>query len=108
MPRRPRRRLQHKRFPPQPEKDLIWFIEEYSPNLQDWQRDILSMLRDEMLYFWPQIETKIMNEGWASYWHQRIMRELDLTSEETIEFAKLNSSVVAAVAPQLSIRIIWA
>ncbi len=83
-----------KRFPPRPEKDVVWFIEEYSPTLEDWQRDILSMLRDEMLYFWPQIETKIMNEGWASYWHQRIIRELDLTSEETIEFAKLNSSVV--------------
>ncbi|SFT00365.1 SpoVR family protein [Paenibacillus sp. BC26] len=83
-----------KRFPPQPEKDLIWFIEEYSPNLQDWQRDIMSMLRDEMLYFWPQIETKIMNEGWASYWHQRILREMDLTSAETIEFASLNSAVV--------------
>ena len=83
-----------KRFPPRPEKDLIWFIEEYSPILDDWQRDILTMLRDEMLYFWPQIETKIMNEGWASYWHQRIIREMDLTSEETIEFAKLNSSVV--------------
>jgi len=83
-----------KRFPPRPEKDLIWFIEEYSPILEDWQRDILTMLRDEMLYFWPQIETKIMNEGWASYWHQRIIREMDLTSEETIEFAKLNSSVV--------------
>ncbi|MFD0717521.1 SpoVR family protein [Paenibacillus sp. GCM10027626] len=81
-------------FPPEPEKDLVWFIEEYSPNLKDWQRDIMSMLRDEMLYFWPQIETKIMNEGWASYWHQRIIRELDLTSDETIEFAKLNSSVV--------------
>ncbi|GFN30828.1 SpoVR family protein [Paenibacillus xylaniclasticus] len=83
-----------KRFPPEPEKDLVWFIEEYSTVLEDWQRDIMSMLRDEMLYFWPQLETKIMNEGWASYWHQRIIRELDLTSEETIEFAKLNSSVV--------------
>lgn len=83
-----------KRFPPRPEKDVIWFIEEYSPILEDWQRDVLTMLRDEMLYFWPQIETKIMNEGWASYWHQRIIRELDLTSDETIEFAKLNSSVV--------------
>ncbi|MFD0961702.1 SpoVR family protein [Paenibacillus chungangensis] len=83
-----------KRFPPRPEKDIIWFIEEYSPILEDWQRDIMSMLRDEMLYFWPQIETKIMNEGWASYWHQRIIREMDLTSDETIEFAKLNSSVV--------------
>ncbi|MBD2872087.1 SpoVR family protein [Paenibacillus arenilitoris] len=85
---------ENKRFPPRPEKDIVWFIEEYSTVLEDWQRDIMSMLRDEMLYFWPQIETKIMNEGWASYWHQRIIRELDLTSDETIEFAKLNSSVV--------------
>ncbi|EJW14785.1 stage V sporulation protein R [Paenibacillus alvei DSM 29] len=81
-------------FPPEPEKDIIWFIQQFSPVLEDWQRDMMSMLRDEMLYFWPQIETKIMNEGWASYWHQRIIRELDLSSEETIEYAKLNSSVV--------------
>lgn len=81
-------------FPPEPEKDIMWFIQEYSEVLEDWQRDIMSMLREEMLYFWPQMETKIMNEGWASYWHQRIIRELDLTSEETIEYAKLNSSVV--------------
>ncbi|SES90141.1 SpoVR family protein [Paenibacillus sp. NFR01] len=81
-------------FPPEPEKDLVWFIQQYSTALEDWQRDIMTMLRDEMLYFWPQMETKIMNEGWASYWHQRIMRELDLTPEETIEYSKLNSSVV--------------
>lgn len=83
-----------KRFPEQPEKDLLLFIEEYSSVLDEWQRDILTMLREEMLYFWPQLETKIMNEGWASYWHQRILREMDLSAEETIEFAKLNSSVV--------------
>lgn len=81
-------------FPPEPEKDIVWFIQQYSTTLEDWQRDIMTMLRDEMLYFWPQMETKIMNEGWASYWHQRIMRELDLTPEETIEYSKLNSSVV--------------
>lgn len=83
-----------RKFPPEPEKDLMLFIEEHAPYLTDWQRDIMTMLRDEMLYFWPQLETKIMNEGWASYWHQRILRELDLTEEETIEYAKLNSSVV--------------
>ncbi|MDO3675848.1 SpoVR family protein [Paenibacillus ehimensis] len=82
------------RFPAEPEKDLMLFIEEHAPYLKDWQRDIMTMLRDEMLYFWPQLETKIMNEGWASYWHQRIMRELDLTDSETIEYSKLNSSVV--------------
>ncbi len=83
-----------KKFPPRPEKDLMLFIEQFSTELTDWQRDIMTMIREEMLYFWPQLETKIMNEGWASYWHQRIMRELDLTTEESIEFAKLNAGVV--------------
>ncbi|MTH53418.1 stage V sporulation protein R [Bacillus mangrovi] len=83
-----------KHLPPSPEKDLLLFIEEYSRELEEWQRDILTMMREEMLYFWPQLETKIMNEGWASYWHQRIMRELDLTSSEAIEYAKLNAGVV--------------
>ncbi|MBT2691912.1 SpoVR family protein [Bacillus sp. ISL-55] len=82
------------KFPPRPEKDLLLFIESYSRELEDWQRDILTMMREEMLYFWPQLETKIMNEGWASYWHQRILREMDLTSGESIEFAKLNAGVV--------------
>ncbi|MED5224789.1 SpoVR family protein [Bacillus safensis] len=83
-----------KQFPPKPEKDLLLFIEAHSRELELWQRDVLTMLREEMLYFWPQLETKIMNEGWASYWHQRIMRELDLDSSESIEFAKLNAGVV--------------
>ncbi|MGG4501931.1 SpoVR family protein [Paenibacillus polymyxa] len=83
-----------RQFPPEPEKDIVWFIQEFSEVLEDWQRDIMTMLRDEMLYFWPQMETKIMNEGWASYWHQRIVRELDLTGDETVEFAMLNASVV--------------
>lgn len=83
-----------KKFPPQPEKDLLLFIQHFSRELEEWQRDILTMLREEMIYFWPQLETKIMNEGWASLWHQRIMRELDLTSGESIEYAKLNASVV--------------
>ncbi|MGB3260211.1 SpoVR family protein [Paenisporosarcina sp.] len=83
-----------KKFPPSPEKDLLLFIQEYSRELEEWQRDILTMMREEMLYFWPQLETKIMNEGWASYWHQRILREMDLTPAETIEFASLNAGVV--------------
>ncbi|WP_163537175.1 SpoVR family protein [Gracilibacillus sp. YIM 98692] len=91
-----------KKFPPQPEKDLLLFIEEHSKELDHWQRDILTMMREEMLYFWPQLETKIMNEGWATYWHQRIIRELDLTSDESIEFASLNSSVVQPSKTQIN------
>ncbi|MBM7580849.1 SpoVR family protein [Jeotgalibacillus terrae] len=83
-----------KRFPPQPEKDLMLFIQSHSKELEEWQRDIMTMVREEMLYFWPQLETKILNEGWATYWHQKIMRELPLTEEETIEYAKLNANVV--------------
>ena len=93
---------QEKKFPPKPEKDLLLFIEEHSRNLDDWQRDILTMMREEMLYFWPQLETKIMNEGWASYWHQRILREMDLTPDETIEFAKLNAGVVQPSKTQIN------
>ena len=91
-----------KKFPPRPEKDLLLFIEEHSRELEDWQRDILTMMREEMLYFWPQLETKIMNEGWASYWHARILREMDLTSDEVVDFAKLNASVVQPSKTQLN------
>ncbi|RDW15536.1 SpoVR family protein [Oceanobacillus chungangensis] len=89
-----RRSKKDRKFPSNPEKDLLLFIEQHSRELEDWQQDILTMMREEMLYFWPQLETKIMNEGWASYWHQRILREMDLTTEETIEFSKLNAGVV--------------
>lgn len=93
-PKQVKKKKGKKPFPPRSEKDILLFIEEHSRELEPWQRDILTMMREEMLYFWPQLETKIMNEGWASYWHQRIIRELDLTSDEAIEFAKLNAGVV--------------
>ncbi|GGD15947.1 SpoVR family protein [Pontibacillus salipaludis] len=91
-----------KKFPPRPEKDILLFIEEHSRELEPWQRDVLTMMREEMLYFWPQLETKIMNEGWASYWHARILREMDLTSDEAIEFAKLNAGVVQPSRTQIN------
>ncbi|WP_087972447.1 SpoVR family protein [Oceanobacillus rekensis] len=91
---KPTTRRKIKKLPPNPEKDILLFIEQHSRELEDWQRDILTMMREEMLYFWPQLETKVMNEGWASYWHQRILREMDLTTSDTIEFSKLNAGVV--------------
>lgn len=83
-----------RRIPPFPQKDLMLFLIEHSPTLEEWERDVLSLLREEMLYFWPQIETKIMNEGWATYWHLRIMRELDLDESDAVEFAKMHAGVV--------------
>lgn len=77
-----------------PARDLLLFISEHSPALDDWQRDIVEIIRAEMLYFLPQMQTKICNEGWASYWHVRIMRELDLTDDELIAFADLHAGVL--------------
>lgn len=91
-----------KKFPPEPEKDLMLFIAQNSKTLEDWQRDIVSVLRQEMLYFWPQLETKIMNEGWATYWHLRIMREINLNEMETIEFAKMHSGIMQTSRTQIN------
>lgn len=85
-----------------PEKDLVWYIMQHSPSLQPWQRDVMSMIHDEMLYFVPQMQTKIMNEGWASIWHSRLMRELDLPDHEHLEFAELHSGVVSPHRGQLN------
>lgn len=79
---------------PTSEYDLLGFLVHCAPDLEDWQRDVLSILREEMLYFRPQMETKIMNEGWATYWHLRLMRDTDLLPEEVLEFARMHASVV--------------
>ncbi|WP_274653696.1 SpoVR family protein [Paenibacillus humicola] len=83
-------------------KDVIGFIAGGSRTLQDWQREILYMLREEMLYFWPQMETKILNEGWATYWHLRLVRQLELGDAEILEFAKMNAGVVQPGAGSLN------
>lgn len=80
---------------PQPghSKDLLMYIVEHSRQLEDWERDVISVVHDEMLYFWPQLETKIMNEGWATYWHTELMQAMDLEGQDAIDFAQLTAGV---------------
>jgi stage V sporulation protein R len=85
-----------------PEKDLLLFMAKHSPSLEPWQRDLVSMIREEMIYFVPQMQTKTINEGWASFWHSRIMRELELTDTEHLEFAELHAGVVSPHPGQLN------
>jgi stage V sporulation protein R len=85
-----------------PEKDIVSYIMRNSPHLQPWQRDVVAMIHEEMEYFVPQMQTKIMNEGWASFWHSRIMRELDLNDSDHLEFAELHSGVVSPHKGQLN------
>lgn len=79
---------------PEPEKDLLLFIIENSSTLMDWERDIIGIVRDETLYFWPQLTTKILNEGWATYWHVRLMRGLELGEEDALEFARMHADLI--------------
>jgi stage V sporulation protein R len=92
---RPEEKPQPRKIPPEPEKDILLFIRDYARELEPWQRDILGILREEMLYFLPQMRTKVMNEGWASYWHEKLLESLPLTSEEHLEFRRMHSAVLS-------------
>ncbi len=76
------------------EPNILAFLADMSPNLEEWQREIIKIVEEEAHYFMPQIRTKIMNEGWASYWHYRLMHELELPSGLHIPFLKTHNEVV--------------
>jgi len=66
-----------RKTPLEPERDVIFYLMDNSPKpLKDWEKDILSIVRQQSRYFMPQRRTKVMNEGWATFWHQRIMERL--------------------------------
>ncbi len=86
-------------LPPYPEYDLLWFIAHYGPELEDWERDIFLAVREEAYYFHPIHSCQIMNEGWASYWHARLLREADFLPHDLYLAAiKSHSDVVRPVA----------
>jgi stage V sporulation protein R len=86
-------------LPPHPERDLLWFIATYAPEMESWERDIFLAVREESFYFYPVYATQIMNEGWASYWHARLLREADFIPQATyLDAIKCHSDVVRPVA----------
>ena len=88
-------------FPTRAVQDVMGFLVEHAP-ISNWKRDVLSMLREEAYYFAPQAQTKIMNEGWASYWHEKIMTQRVLNASELIDFADHHSSTLAVHPGQLN------
>jgi len=79
--------------PLEPDCDILAFISE-NAKLTSWKKDIIDVCRDEGQYFWPQLQTKIMNEGWASYWHYTILHDLDLPPELHVAFIKSHNQVI--------------
>ncbi len=88
-----KRKDARRRIPGQPTRDVLLFLLRNAP-LEDWQQDILGLIRDEAYYFAPQAMTKVMNEGWATYWHSKLMTEHFLEASEIIDYAEQHSGVV--------------
>jgi len=80
--------------PPYKEYDILGFVLDFATDLPEWKKDIISIVRDEAYYFMPQIRTKVMNEGWACFWHYRIVHELNLPQKYHIPFLKSHNQVV--------------
>jgi stage V sporulation protein R len=89
------------RFPRRPERDILLFLLEHAP-LAEWQRDVLSIVRQEAYYFAPQGQTKILNEGWASYWHSTIMTQRALRPGELIDYAEHHAGTMATSRGRLN------
>lgn len=82
------------KYPVEPEQNLLDFISKHNPYLAEWQADVIQIVDKEAAYFIPQIETKIMNEGWASYWHHKLINELNLPQEYHLEFLVRHNQVL--------------
>ncbi len=89
---------EHKRFPDEPQENLLYFIEKHAPLLEPWQREIVRIVRKVAQYFYPQRQTQVMNEGWATFWHHKLLNTMyddgQLSDGVMVEWLKSHTNVV--------------
>ena len=89
---------ERKRFPEEPQENILYFIEKNAPLLEPWQREIVRIVRKVAQYFYPQRQTQVMNEGWATFWHHRLLNTMYddgwLTDGVMIEWLKSHTNVI--------------
>jgi stage V sporulation protein R len=95
------REAERKRSLAQPERDVLEFLLERAP-LERWERTLLTIVRDEAYYYLPQMQTKIMNEGWASYFHSKLMTERVCDWSEIVDYADDNAGVMSGGGGRLN------
>jgi stage V sporulation protein R len=87
-----------RRFPDEPQENLLYFIEKNAPLLEPWQREIVRIVRKVAQYFYPQRQTQVMNEGWATFWHHKLLNTMYddgyLTDGVMIEWLKSHTNVI--------------
>ncbi|TWI56805.1 spore cortex formation protein SpoVR/YcgB (stage V sporulation) [Pseudomonas duriflava] len=64
------------RFPSEPQENILYFLEKHAPLLEPWQREVIRIVRKIAQYFYPQRQTQVMNEGWATFWHYTLLNDL--------------------------------
>ncbi len=101
LPRRAEKASEEKearRFPEEPQENLLYFIEKNAPLLEPWQREIVRIVRKVAQYFYPQRQTQVMNEGWATFWHHKLLNTLyddgHMSDGMMIEWLKSHTNVV--------------
>jgi stage V sporulation protein R len=91
-------RKKKRRFPEEPQENLLYFIEKNAPLLEPWQREIVRIVRKIAQYFYPQRQTQVMNEGWATFWHYTLINTLYdkglVTDGFILEFLQSHTSVI--------------
>ncbi|KTC73911.1 SpoVR family protein [Legionella birminghamensis] len=89
---------QKQRFPEEPQENILYFIEKNAPLLKSWQREIVRIVRKIAQYFYPQGQTKVMNEGWACFWHYTLINALYdeglVTDEFMLEILQSHTNVI--------------
>jgi len=94
--------LREKGFPENPERDVLKFLIDHAP-MSAWEKKLLGIIRDESYYFAPQAQTKILNEGWATYWHSKMMTQLaPLHASEIVDYCDHFAGVVASNSGSLN------
>ncbi|MFO1351608.1 MAG: SpoVR family protein [Gammaproteobacteria bacterium] len=87
-----------RRFPAEPQENLLYFIEKNAPLLEPWQREVVRIVRKLAQYFYPQRQTQVMNEGWATFWHYTLLNQLYnegfVTDGFMIEFLQSHTNVI--------------
>ncbi|PKM30912.1 MAG: SpoVR family protein [Gammaproteobacteria bacterium HGW-Gammaproteobacteria-11] len=92
------KQAEEERYPSEPQENLLYFIEKNAPLLEPWQREVVRIVRKVAQYFYPQRQTQVMNEGWATFWHYTLLNHLydegKVTDGFMLEFLQSHSSVI--------------
>jgi len=90
--------IEERRIPPEPQENILYFLEKNAPLLRSWQREVIRIVRKISQYFYPQKQTQVMNEGWACFWHYTLINHMYdeglINDASMLEFLHTHTNVI--------------